>query len=271
MTAGRNLILHNVTAGYGRRQVLPGLNCGPIPSGSVTALVGPNAAGKSTLLRVIAGLVPGRGSVRFGGMELTGMSVRERARHLSFMPQALPQDAGLSVIEVMIGAWRALPDAHTGADMLDRVAQVLDRLGLGDLGMRPLTALSGGQRQMVALGQALMRDPPLLLLDEPTSALDLRRQIEVMQFLRKLAREGRTILIVLHDVTLAARWADLLLVMRNGKVQGLGAPEEIVTPAMLASVYGVAGRVERCSQNQLMLLIDGVCRSGTTHEVRGRS
>jgi iron complex transport system ATP-binding protein len=256
-----DLLIAGVTAGYRTRPVLRGLTCGPVPRGRVTALVGPNAAGKSTLLRVIAGLVPARGSIRFGAHELVGMPARERARHLAFMPQALPQDTGLSVIEALIGAWRAMPDGMTRgseAALLNRIGQVLDRLGLGDLGMIPLQSLSGGQRQMVALAQAIIRDPPLLLLDEPTSALDLRRQLEVMSLLGELAREGRTVIVVLHDLSLAARWADCLLVVNHGEAYAFGPSETVLTPAMLDEVYGVEARIEACSRGGRTLLIDGV-------------
>lgn len=255
------LDLSGVTAGYRSRPVLRGLSCGPIPSGCVTALVGPNAAGKSTLLRAIAGLVPARGSIRFDGHELVGMAARDRAHHLAFMPQALPQDTGLSVIEALLGAWRAMPDGERWggeAGLLDRVGQVLDRLKLGALGMMPLQALSGGQRQMVALAQAIIRDPPLLLLDEPTSALDLRRQLEVMMLLRELAREGRTVVVVLHDLSLAARWADRLLVMNQGTAHSFGSAEQVLTARMLDEVYGVEARIETCSRGERMLMIDGV-------------
>lgn len=256
-----DLMLSGVTAGYRTRRVLRGLSCGPVPSGRVTALVGPNAAGKSTLLRAIAGLVRAEGSIRFGEHELTGMKARERAHHLAFMPQALPQDTGLSVIEALLGAWRAMPDGMlrgSEAALLHKVGAVLDRLGLGPIGMLPLQALSGGQRQMVALAQAIIRDPPLLLLDEPTSALDLRRQLEVMGLLRELAREGRTVVVVLHDLSLAARWADCLLVMNQGQAYDFGPSETVLTPEMLDEVYGVEARIEPCSRGGRTLLIDGV-------------
>ncbi|MBW6398767.1 ABC transporter ATP-binding protein [Roseomonas sp. HJA6] len=255
------LTLAGVTAGYRHRPVLRGLTCGPIPSGCVTALVGPNAAGKSTLLRAIAGLVHAQGSIRFGDRELIGMPARERAHHLAFMPQALPQDTGLSVIEALLGAWRAMPDGMlrgSEAALLNRVGEVLDRLRLGHLGMAPLQSLSGGQRQMVALAQAIIRDPPLLLLDEPTSALDLRRQLEVMGLLGELAREGRTVIVVLHDLSLAARWADCLLVMNQGAAHSFGPSETVLTPEMLDEVYGVEARIEPCSRGGRTLLIDGV-------------
>lgn len=256
-----DLVLDGVTAGYRASPVLRGLSCGPIPKGCVTALVGPNAAGKSTLLRAIAGLVRAEGSIRFGDRELIGMKTRERARHLAFMPQALPQDTGLSVIEALLGAWRAMPDGMlegSEAEVLQRVGAVLDRLGLGELGMRPLQALSGGQRQMVALAQAIIRDPPLLLLDEPTSALDLRRQLEVMGLLGELAREGRTVIVVLHDLSLAARWAEWLLVVSGGRAHSFGPSETVLTPEMLDEVYGVEARIEACSRGGRTLLIDGV-------------
>src|SRR5690606_21060257 len=117
--------------------------------------------------------------------------------------------------------------------------------------------LSGGQRQLASLAQTIVRDPVVLLLDEPTSALDLARSHRMMAEMRALAREGHVVLAVLHDLALAARWADRLLVLDGGRLHSGGPPEEVLTEAMLAEVYGVEARVERCSRGRLMVLVDG--------------
>src|SRR5690606_15656875 len=131
-----------------------------------------------------------------------------------------------------------------------------ERLGIAELALRPLNQLSGGQRQMVSLAQAIVRDPRLLLLDEPTSALDLARQMRLLGELRRLAAEGRVVVAVLHDLALAAQWADRIVVLHGGAVHSDGPPATVLTPSMLAQVYRVEARVERCTRDKLVVLID---------------
>lgn len=253
MSAG--LEITGASVRYGSRLVLDGFSLPPLLPGQVTVLAGPNAAGKSTLLKGIARLAPVQGQFRLDGQDLTRMAAPERARRIGVMPQTLPSGSALSVLESVIAALRA-GGAHHGPDAADRALAVLERLGISPLALEPLDRLSGGQRQMVSLAQAIVRDPRLLLLDEPTSALDLARQVRLLSEVRRIAAEGRIVLAVLHDLALAARWADRIAVLHNGKIYAEGAPETVVTPVMLAEVYGVEARVEHCSQGQLTVLID---------------
>lgn len=250
------LLVEGVGVRYRARTVLEGMSLPLLVPGEVTVLAGPNAAGKSTLLRAIAGLVPARGEIRLDGEDLAAMPGRRRAERVGFMPQSLPAGAALVVLESVIAALRASGAAVAGPEA--RAMAVLDRLGIGALALEPLDQLSGGQRQMVALAQAIVRDPRLLLLDEPTSALDLARQVSLLAEMRRIAAEGRVVLAVLHDLALAARWADRIAVLHQGRLHGFGRPEAVLTPAMLAEVYGVEARVERCSRGQLMVMVDGV-------------
>lgn len=241
---------------YGPRRVLAGLDLPLLQPGEVTVLAGPNAAGKSTLLRAIAQLQSHRGQVLLDGKDLARMPAQDRARLVGFMPQTLPSGSTLVVLESVIAALRA--GGGAGAAQADRRAmETLDKLGIGALALEPLSALSGGQRQMVSLAQAIVRDPRLLLLDEPTSALDLARQVRLLSELRRLAGEGRIVVAVLHDLALAAQWADRIVLMHGGHTHAEGHPAEVLTPALLAEVYGVEARVERCSRGRIMVLIDG--------------
>ncbi len=243
---------------YGSRQVLSDLSLGPLQGGTLTALVGPNAAGKSTLLRAIAGVVRAEGRVDLDGNNLLAMSFRERAKRIAFMPQALPTGIELSVLEGVLHALRASPTlVATDVDPVRRAYAVLDRLGLGDIALQSMDRLSGGQRQMASLAQALVRSPRLLLLDEPTSALDLRHQIDVMSAVRDFADHGAVVVAVLHDLALAAQWAGHVVVMSKGRIHSTGSPREVVTPGMLRDVYGVKARIEQCSRGMLQLAIDG--------------
>ncbi len=244
-----------ISVRLGRRQVLSGLDL-PLPeAGSLTVLAGPNAAGKSTLVRAIAQLVPYEGRIALDGADLRGMSYTERARALGYMPQSLPAGSALNVLESVIAAGQA---AQSGLRAkADAIAMAtLDRLGIGALALEPLGRLSGGQRQMVALAQAIVRNPRLLLLDEPTSALDLARQARLMAEVRALTDEGRIVIAVLHDLALAAQHADRIVILHEGRIHSAGKPADVLTPAMLAEVYGVEARVERCSQGRLMVLVD---------------
>lgn len=260
MTGTGALTISNLSAGYRNKMVLRDLNLTPLVPGKVTALVGPNAAGKSTLLRSLAGLVPARGGIRLGDIDLNALSLAGRAQHVAFMPQTLPQDAELSALEGVIGALKASPLANfdgSGPETRRRAVEVLDRLGILDLAMEAVGRLSGGQRQLASLAQAIARAPELLLLDEPTSALDLRHQLDVMTIVQALAREGRIVVIVLHDLTLAASWADHLVVLDNGTVAAEGPPEQALSSSILSTVYGVEARVERCSRGRLHIMVDG--------------
>ncbi|MGE7990541.1 ABC transporter ATP-binding protein [Pseudomonas sp. NPDC089554] len=255
------LQVRDLSVGYKRHTVLHGITLPDLEPGELVALVGPNGAGKSTLLRSLAGLLPGaQGGVRFATLDLLRCSRRERAQVLGFMPQTLPEGIALSVLETLLGALRggdpqaALGNAH---QQQESAYAVLEQLGILHLALRPLDGLSGGQRQMVSLAQAVIRQPRLLLLDEPTSALDLRYQNDVMATARKLADEGRLVIVVLHDLGLAARWADRLVVLEAGNLHAVGTPQHTLTPGMLAKVYRVKARVEACSHGRVQVHVDG--------------
>lgn len=251
-----SVVVSDISVRFGARRVLQGLTLPEMHAGELTVLAGPNAAGKSTLLRAIAQLVPHQGRVALDGQDLGRMATANRARLVGFMPQSLPAGSSLIALETVIAALRAgktLP-----ARQADQAAmEVMTKLGIGALALEPLDQLSGGQRQMVSLAQAIVRDPRLLLLDEPTSALDLARQVRLLSELRRLAAEGRVVVAVLHDLALAAQWADRIVLIHGGKVHAHGRPQDVLTPALLAEVYAVQARVERCSRGRLMVLIDG--------------
>ncbi|WP_199539433.1 ABC transporter ATP-binding protein [Dyadobacter luteus] len=246
---------------YGKKRIISGLSLASLHAGTVTALVGPNAAGKSTLLRAMSGLLPATGSMLLGESDLMQMELKKRASHLTFMPQSIPQDVSLSVIEAVISALKASPlDGLNvkNSEVYDIALKTLNRIGIADLALSPLNQLSGGQRQMASLARSVVREPKVLLLDEPTSALDLKHQVQVMELTSALAREGRIVVVVLHDLNLAMRWADQILVMQKGQITSSGAPEEAITPQIIKEVYHVNVRVERCSQGQPQVIIDGM-------------
>ena len=259
---GQALDIRGVTAGYEGRKIIDAIDLPPLAAGTVTSLVGPNGAGKSTLLRALAGLLPARGEVRLGDLNLAGMSLRDRSRYVSYVPQSLPQGVALNALETVIAALEAAPladkPAHRSTVPAEALA-ALESVGAGDLALQRIDRLSGGQKQLVGLAQAIARAPAVLLLDEPTSALDLRHQLTVLELARSYAREhGAVVVVVLHDLQAAARISDRVLVLHRGRLAAEGSPEEAITPALLAEDYQVEARVERCGRRLIQAILDAV-------------
>ena len=258
MMATHRLGITNYSVGYPGRQVISDLSLPRIDGGCLTALVGPNAAGKTTLLRSLAGLIRAKGSIEIDGKPLHQLSAAAYAAHVTYMPQTLPQRVGLTVLEAVRAALHSAPaQSASNADMRRRGFATLERLGIGDLALSPLDQLSGGQRQLASLAQAIAREPAALLLDEPTSALDLKHQLRVMKVVQDLSCErGMVTILVLHDIALAARWCKRIIVLANGRIAADGTAVEAITPAIFAKVYGVSARIERCSQGHVQIMVD---------------
>lgn len=235
-----SLEITDLNFSYARKQVLHNVNLRAIASGTVTALIGPNAAGKSTLFRCIAGMLKGSGAITLSGTGIAGVSQQDWSRRVCFMPQTFTSNAALTVFEIVLLArkhmagWRV-----TDPDVLS-VAEMLRKLDIEHLSETHVGDLSGGQQQMVSIAQALVRDPDLFLLDEPTSALDLRHQLEIMTTIRSVtADRDITTIVALHDLNLAARFASDLILMREGRVVSVGKPETILGSPELGDTYGV--------------------------------
>ncbi|PWR17835.1 ABC transporter ATP-binding protein [Zavarzinia compransoris] len=250
--------VRGLSVGYRRRPVIRELSLSPLAGGQVVALLGPNAAGKTTLMRGLAGLLPARGSIRLDGRELIGLAPAAHARHVGYMPQTLPQGVSLSLFESVLGALRAngLPGG-SARTAREQALATIELVGLGALALRPLAEMSGGQRQLASLAQAIVRAPEVLLLDEPTSALDPRHQFEVMRLIRSQARaHGLLAIVVCHDIALACRWADRVVVLDPRGLAAEGPAAEVITPEVLARVYGIVARVERCARGYLQVMVD---------------
>ena len=245
------LLVRNACVAYGRREVLRGVSLPPLLPGSVTALIGPNGAGKSTLLRGIAGLQPMQGAVLLDGVDLACGPQALRAQSMVYLPQSLPSRTRLGVFEAVLSAAMAGRSegwlgARVDAGAVARVEAVLARLDLLPLASRQVEALSGGQRQLVGLAQALVRQPRVLLLDEPTSALDLYHQFQVIEAIRRATREHALItVIVLHDINLALGCADQVMVLHDGVLVASGAPHAVIDAALIARVYRVRAKVRQ--------------------------
>ncbi len=236
----------HLTLAYDGRRVIEDLTLA-LPPGAVTAIIGPNGCGKSTLLKALARILkPVSGRVTLDGRDLAAQPTRMLARRLGLLPQAPLAPEGITVADLVArgrAPWRGIFAPWSAADEAARHA-ALEATGTADLAARPVAELSGGQRQRVWIALALAQETPHLLLDEPTTWLDLAHQIEVLALLRRLNREaGRSIVVVLHDLSLAARFADHLVLMRAGRVQATGSPADVLTPAALETAFGLRAEV----------------------------
>ncbi|WP_167139128.1 ATP-binding cassette domain-containing protein [Diaminobutyricimonas sp. TR449] len=216
------------------------------PGGGLTALVGPNGAGKTTLLRGIAGLLPlEAGAVGFQGDDLLALGRRARARVVAVVEQELHAETALTVraaVELGRTPHRSLLAAASAADD-EAVTAALATVDMADFADRLFDSLSGGERQRVHLARALAQEPRLLLLDEPTNHLDIRAQLSTLELLRRLARGGVTAVAALHDLTLAATYADQVVVLAGGRVVATGDPRSVLTADLIHDVYGVQATV----------------------------
>ncbi|GAA3885304.1 ABC transporter ATP-binding protein [Gibbsiella dentisursi] len=252
------LRIEDFCAGYPKRQVIRNLSVPMLPRGKITVLLGPNGSGKSTLLRSLAGLNPAQGKLWLDGDNLMAMPFARRAEKVVYLPQSLPAGVHLHVLESVIVAQRASGGrSHAGSEA--DVMALLEQLGIAHLALSYLDQLSGGQKQLVGLAQSLIRQPSLLLLDEPLSALDLNYQFHVMDLVRReTSKRNIVTIVVVHDINIALRHGDHVLMLQDGNVVADGVPEAVITSESLAQVYGVRGRIERCSRGTPQVLIDGL-------------
>lgn len=240
------LSAHSVSVGYGDTVISRDVTL-DIPDGQVTTLIGANGCGKSTLLRGLSHLLPlSAGSVTLDGKKLGDYSSRELATRLSMLPQSPITPAGVTVADLVargrhphqswLQQWSASHSAAVDEAMaLTNVFQLRDR---------PVDSLSGGQRQRVWIAMVLAQDTDIVFLDEPTTYLDLAHSIDVLELVSTLNMEqGKTIVMVLHDLNLAARYSDNLVLMKDGSVTALGSPESTITPQALRDVFGLDSRV----------------------------
>ncbi|MFT4136524.1 ABC transporter ATP-binding protein [Microbacterium sp.] len=235
----------DATIGYDTRIVSTALSVS-VPAGSFTAIIGPNACGKSTLLRALARVLrPVSGRIVLDGRSISDYPVREVARRLGLLPQTALAPDGITVADLvargryphqtLFQRWR--PEDE------EAVGRALAATGTTELAGRMVDELSGGQRQRVWVAMLLAQDAPVLLLDEPTTFLDIAHQYELLELFRRFNEEGRTLVAVLHDLNQACRYADHLIVMKDGAVVATGAPAEVMSAQLVHDVFGLRALV----------------------------
>ncbi|RFC62023.1 ABC transporter ATP-binding protein [Fulvimarina endophytica] len=244
MVGGGEIALEASGLGFsaGGRTILQGVDC-RLTKGRILALLGPNGSGKSTLMRLLARLErPNAGTLRLEGQPAETFSGREMGRRIAFLPQNMQTPPALRVRDLVAcgryphrSAWRRESDADRTA-----IAAALEATDLEPLAERPVGNLSGGERQRALIAMALAQETAILMLDEPTTYLDLRFQLQILDLVRRLNRErGLTVCWVLHDLNQAAAYSDGVVVMADGRCVASGAPDETLTPELVASVFGV--------------------------------
>ncbi|MEU5371239.1 ABC transporter ATP-binding protein [Streptomyces sp. NPDC005951] len=239
------LAARGITVGYGDRTVIDQLDVA-IPSGVITTIIGPNGCGKSTLLRTLTRLLrPAGGTVLLDGEDIGTLRTKDVAKKLGLLPQAPVAPEGLTVADLVARGRHPHQSwlRQWSSDDADVVRRALAMTGVADLADRTVDSLSGGQRQRVWISMTLAQGTDLLLLDEPTTYLDLAHAIDVLDLVDDLHESGCTVVMVLHDLNLATRYSDNLVVMRGGAVLAQGHPRDVITAELLYEAFGLRAKV----------------------------
>lgn len=229
----------HLTSGYPGNTVLKDISL-TFPAGSVTVVAGPNGCGKSTLLKAMAGILPASGDVELNGENMLALSARHRARKAAFLPQSrsVPEITVRRLVLHGRFPYLSYPRQYGKKDHAMAEA-AMEAMGITDLAERPLGSLSGGQRQKAYIAMALAQDTEIVLLDEPTTFLDIAHQLQLMDLAKALTAKGKTVVLVLHDLTLALEYADGLVVMKDGRVVSSGTAEDVFRSGCFREVFGV--------------------------------
>lgn len=229
---------------YGKKQILKNVSC-DIQKSSFVSVVGPNGAGKSTLIKCINKILkPQSGTIEIFGEKLKNMKRKKVAKTISYVPQGSNRIFPTTVFDtVMMGRRPHLAWFNNEEDK-EKVWKVLEDMGLDNLALANFTELSGGQQQKILIARAIVQDTRLILLDEPTSNLDIWHQIDVMENIQRLGRERElTALMVVHDLNMASKYSDTIIMMKDGKIESIGTPKQVLTLETIKKVYDVDAHI----------------------------
>lgn len=251
------ITIDRLSLSYGRRTILKDISL-QVQSGECLGLLGANGAGKSSLMKCLARLVtPDKGAILIDGKEQEDYARRAYARLVAYVPQHIPDDVALSVVDlVQLGRTPHLSGRLKGEDR-DLVIEALERVDMAHHAFSEVSRLSGGERQRVAIARALVQDPKVLLLDEPTSALDLKHQMGTMRLVKRLAEKtGMTVVIAVHDLSLAARYCSQLVLLSGGRIVSKGAWQDVLSPEGIEKSYGVSAIVGEVQSHPYVLPLE---------------
>ena len=233
------IVIQDLSFRYRSVPVLQGLSFN-VGKGKVLGLLGPNGSGKSTLIKCINQILRPKGRVVMDGDDIHNMAICDVARRMGYVPQSETMGMSMTVFDAVLMGRRVHMGWKPASRDLEVVSRVLEEMKIDTIAMEDIWELSGGQRQKVFIARALAQEPEVLLLDEPTSSLDLRHQLDAMETIRSLVqRSGISVVMAIHDINLAARYADTVAMIRKGSIYGIGTPRELFTPRAIREVYGV--------------------------------
>ena len=255
------LNISGVSTAYGKKQILNGISFPDVTGGMLVGLLGPNASGKSTLMRCISGEKNFEGQIKFKGQDVKETSQKMWYEMVATMPQTPPSPTALTPTELMWSTARSLALPLSDKELATKIETIFETLGLRQFELAPLQSLSGGKRQLVGLALALIRDPELLLLDEPTAALDLQWRMIVLEWVKKRVEETNTIAVAaLHDLDMAARFCNMLVLMHEGQIIATGKPEDVLTTQNIADVYHVETELSFSKRGHLQIDVIGAAK-----------
>jgi len=239
-----NITIKGLTFGYNGSRILDGLDL-VIGDSQILGLVGPNGSGKTTLIKCIDRILKPKGSILLNGTEIESIGRTEIAKRLGYVPQSSSTPLATTVFDAVLMGRRPHISWRVSDFDLDKVSEIIELLNLEGLAMRDFSQLSGGQKQKVLIARALAQEPEVLLLDEPTSSLDMRHQLEVMEMIASLVREKKiSAVMAIHDLNLAATFADKLAILKGGKIFAAGDPADLLNSENIREVYGVEAVVK---------------------------
>ncbi|MBE8538918.1 ATP-binding cassette domain-containing protein [Geoglobus acetivorans] len=251
------LRVSNITVRLNSTEILKEVSL-EIHRGEFVSLLGPNGSGKSTILRTIYGILkPTGGAVYLNGKELNGAGFEEVAKLIGYLPQE-QSEANLKVLDVVLLGRTPYIRINPGKDDYALAMKALELVGMENFAHRRFSELSGGEKQKVMLARIFCQNTDFMLLDEPTAHLDVKSQLEILEIVKKMVKAGKSTLISLHDINLAAMFSDRILMIRNGKIIYAGTPEEVIRPDRIEEVFGIRAEVIR--HNQRILVIPEVVR-----------
>lgn len=250
------LQIQNLTAAYGKKTILTEISLDEIKAGELTAVIGPNGTGKSTFFKAISGLLKGSsGEVILNDEKLSHLTTEVLARKICYLPQSVNTTAALTAFEVVLLGLKFQSSWSVSQDDAKQVEKIFNILDIDHLSDQYIGDLSGGQQQLVWIAQAIIRSPEMLLLDEPTSALDLQHQLAVMDLLKVLTKKRNIVtMVALHDLNLAARYADKVMVIKDGKLRAYGITQDIFKTDIINETYGIEVEVQTQSSGAILVM-----------------